>query len=415
MINVFYDSYRILFLVYSDGAFLKQAMSDVFIEEKNRAHTTKICYGVLDRDTEFEYVFSRLCDKRPKQAVRIILKIAMYSIKYLKTAPYAVVDAAVELIKKLGKGGTAGFVNAFLRKYVSYEIEEPADETMKLSVKYSYPVFAVKRLCADYGKETAEKIMGADSEMTTVRFDSSVCGEEYLGNKRFAYEKTPFFNTFFVKGFKRDADFDKGVYTFQSVGSAAICDMVEGGKTLLDACAAPGGKSVNLADKFDSVTSFELHEHRTELIRDYARRMNKTNITAVNKDSSVYDEEYSEKFDSVLCDVPCSGYGVVKDNPDIKLRRTEEDVEKISATQSKILETCSHYVKKGGYLYYSTCSVFKSENEGVCMEFLRKHPEFAECGTKPELDCLKMKVGVAFLPHISFGAGFYFCKFKKSE
>ena len=415
MINVFYDSYRVLFLVYSDGAFLKQAMSDVFIEEKNRAHTTKICYGVLDRDIEFEYVFSKLCDKRPKQAVRIILKIAMYSIKYLKTAPYAVVDAAVELIKKLGKGGTSGFVNAFLRKYASYKMAEPADETQRLSVKYSYPIFAVKRLCSDYGMETAEKIMGADSEMTTVRFNSSVNGEEYLEDKRWIYEKTPFFNTFFVKGFKRDSDFDKGIYTFQSIGSVAICDMVGNGNALLDACAAPGGKSVNLADKFNTVNSFELHEHRVELIKDYARRMNKTNITAVCKDSSIYDEEYSEKFDTVLCDVPCSGYGVVKDNPDIKLRRTEGDVEKISETQLKILETCSRYVKNGGYLYYSTCSVFKSENESVCLEFLRKHADFAECETEPKLNHLKMKAGVSFLPDLSFGAGFYFCKFKKSE
>ena len=224
-----------------------------------------------------------------------------------------------------------------------------------------------------------------------------------------------FSTLFFVKGFKRDSDFDKGIYTFQSIGSVAICDMVGNGNALLDACAAPGGKSVNLADKFDTVTSFELHEHRVELIKDYARRMNKTNITVVCKDSSIYDEEYSEKFDAVLCDVPCSGYGVIKDNPDIKLRRTEGDVEKISETQLKILETCSRYVKRGGYLYYSTCSVFKSENESVCLEFLRKHADFAECETEPKLNHLKMKAGVSFLPDLSFGAGFYFCKFKKSE
>ncbi len=413
MLNVFYDSYRILFLVYSEGAFLKQAMSDVFIEEKNRAHTTKICYGVLDRDIEFEYVFSKLCEKRPKQAVRIILKISMYSLKYLKTAPYAVVDTAVELIKKLGKGGMAGFVNAFLRKYLSKTVEEPTGETERLSIKYSYPIFAVERLLNDYGKETAEKIMNADSEMTTVRFNSDVNGEEYLQKKRWNYEKTPFENTFFVKGFKRDTDFDKGVYTFQSIGSAAICDMVEGGDSLLDACAAPGGKSVNLADKFASVTSFELHPHRVELIKEYAARMGKTNISAINKDSSVYDERYKETFDAVLCDVPCSGYGVVKDNPDIKLRRTEADVEEISATQLKILEACSGYVKKGGYLYYSTCSVFKSENERVCLEFLCKHGEFAECEVEPKMNFEKTKVGISFLPHLSFGAGFYFCKLKR--
>lgn len=413
MLNVFYDSYRILFLVYSEGAFLKQAMSDVFIEEKNRAHTTKICYGVLDRDIEFEYAFKVLCDKRPKQAVRIILKIAMYSLKYLKTAPYAVVDTAVELIKKLGKGGTAGFVNAFLRKYISKQIPLPENEIEKLSVEYSYPVFAVKRLIDDYGTETAKEIMNSDSEMTTVRFNSDTDGEKYLTDRRWEFQKTPFKNTFFVKGFKRDEDFDKGIYTFQSIGSVAICDMVESGESLLDACAAPGGKSVNLADKFSSVTSCELHPHRVKLIEEYAERMKKTNIVAINADSSVFDERFENKFDAVLCDVPCSGYGVIKDNPDIKLRREEKDIEDIYYTQRKILQNCSKYLKKGGFLYYSTCSVFKSENEKVCLDFLNENKDFEAVEISSQLGHKQMKVGVSFLPNLSYGAGFYFCKFKK--
>lgn len=413
MLNVFYDSYRILFLVYSDGAFLKQAMSDVFIEEKNRAHTTKICYGVLDRDIEFEYALKVLCDKRPKQAVRIILKIAMYSLEYLKTAPYAVVDTAVELIKKLGKGGTAGFVNAFLRKYISNSVSMPSDEIEKLSVEYSYPVFAVKRLIGDYGIEIAKEIMNADTEMTTVRFNSDIDGEKYLTERRWAFQKTPFNNTFFVKGFKRNEDFDRGIYTFQSIGSVAICDMVEGGENLLDACAAPGGKSVNLADKFSTVTSCELHPHRVKLIEEYAERMKKANVSAINADSSIFNEKFENKFDAVLCDVPCSGYGVVKDNPDIKLRREEKDIADIYSVQRKILQNCSKYLKKGGFLYYSTCSVFKSENEKVCLDFLNKNKDFKAVEIHSELEHKQMKVGVSFLPHLSYGAGFYFCKFKK--
>lgn len=413
MLNVFYDSYRILFLVYSDGAFLKQAMSDVFIEEKNRAHTTKICYGVLDRDIEFEYALKVLCDKRPKQAVRIILKIAMYSLEYLKTAPYAVVDTAVDLIKKLGKGGTAGFVNAFLRKYISNSVSMPSDEIEKLSVEYSYPVFAVKRLIGDYGIEIAKEIMNADTEMTTVRFNSDIDGEKYLTERRWAFQKTPFNNTFFVKGFKRNEDFDRGIYTFQSIGSVAICDMVEGGENLLDACAAPGGKSVNLADKFSTVTSCELHPHRVKLIEEYAERMKKANVSAINADSSIFNEKFENKFDAVLCDVPCSGYGVVKDNPDIKLRREEKDIADIYSVQRKILQNCSKYLKKGGFLYYSTCSVFKSENEKVCLDFLNKNKDFKAVEIHSELEHKQMKVGVSFLPHLSYGAGFYFCKFKK--
>ena len=411
MLNLFYDSYRVLQNVYSSGAYIKQSLSDTPIEEKNRAHTTKICYGVLDKDISLEYELSTLCDKRPKLAVRIILKMGMYSIKYLGTAVYAVVDNLVELSKKLGKGGTAGFVNAFLRKYSKTKIDLPTQKIKRLSVEYSYPEFAVKNLVEAYGEERAIGIMSADTERTAVRFNYGVDGENYLSDRRWVYEKTPFENTFFVNGFKRNEDFDEGIYTFQSIGSVAICDVVEGGETILDACSAPGGKSVNLADKFKEVTSFEIHPHRVGLIESYAKRMKKQNITAIEKDSSVYDCNYEEKFDAVLCDCPCSGYGVIKDNPDIKLRKTEENVSELNKIQYAILSTCSKYVKKGGSLYYSTCSVFKSENEDICIEFLKYNPEFEAVEIESKLVSEKMKVGISFFPDKSFGAGFYVCKF----
>ena len=414
MLTLFYDSYRVLTEVYSGGAFIKQALNDIQIDEKNRSHLTKICYGVLDKDIALEYDISALCDKRPKQAVRTLLKIGMYSVGYLKTAVYAVTDNLVELVKKLGKGANAGFVNAFLRKYAKYERALPTDTVKNLSVKYSYPEFAVKRLLNEYGRDIAERIMSADEERTAVRFNLGIDGENYLNERRWAYEKTPFENVFFVKGFKMDEDFYKGVYTFQSIGSVAICSAVDGGKSLLDACSAPGGKSVNLADKFESVTAFEIHQHRVKLIQDYALRMNKKNVLAIQKDSSVLDENYVEKFDAVLCDCPCSGYGVIKDNPDIKLRRTPEDIINLTQIQYEILSTCSKYVKKGGSLYYSTCSVFKSENEDVCGKFLKFNKDFTEEIITSPLAHLKMKRGISFLPDLSFGAGFFICKFTKN-
>ena len=415
MINALYDAYRVLFKVYSEGAFIKQALADTPIEELNRAHTVKLCYGVLDKDVELTYYLSVLCDKNPKQAIRIILKESFYAIKYLKTAPYAVVDNAVELTKKLGKGGNAGFVNAVLRKFSKTEIDLPKDEFKRLSVEYSYPEWLVKTLVKDYGKQRAVSIMSADSERTSVRFNGGVDGEKYLSDRLWMYEKTPFDDCFFVKGFKRDEDFDKGVYTFQSIGSVAICGVVGGGEKLLDACAAPGGKSVNLSDKFDEITSCDVHEHRVNLIKEYAERMGKTNITAILKDSTVADESFVEKFDTVLCDVPCSGTGVLKDNPDIKLNRTAENVAELIATQEKILSVCAEYVKKGGYLIYSTCSVIKDENQGVIKKFLSKNADFKEVVTDSPLPHERIEVGLNFFPDVSFGAGFFVCKLQKAE
>ena len=139
MINWFYDCYTVLNKVYSDKSFFKQALANTPIEEKNRALTVKTCYGVLDKDIELSYYISALTDKTPKLAIRTILKISMYAINYLNKAPYAVIDNAVEITKKLGKKGASGFVNAFLRKFSTIKIELPKDKISYLSVKYSYP------------------------------------------------------------------------------------------------------------------------------------------------------------------------------------------------------------------------------------------------------------------------------------
>ena len=127
MINCFYDCYQILNKVYSDKAFIKQAINSTFIEEKNRSLTIKTCYGVLDKDIELSYYIKKLTEKNPKLVIRTILKIAMYSIKYLQKKPYAVTENAVELTKKLGKKGASGFVNAILRKFATSKIDFPKE------------------------------------------------------------------------------------------------------------------------------------------------------------------------------------------------------------------------------------------------------------------------------------------------
>ena len=159
MINWFYDCYQILNKVYGEGAFIKQAISSTFIEEKNRALTVKTCYGVLDKDIELSYYLKYLAPKTPKLAIRTILKVAFYALKYLNKKPYAVTENAVELTKKLGKAGAGGFVNATLRKFIKTEFILPTDLAENLSIKYSYPLFAVKELLEFYGKEKTEKIM----------------------------------------------------------------------------------------------------------------------------------------------------------------------------------------------------------------------------------------------------------------
>ena len=170
MINYFYDAYTILNKVYSEKSFLKQAISSTIIEEKNRSLTIKTVYGVLDKDIELSYYISALTEKSPKLVIRTILKISMYAVKYLSKAPYAVIDNAVELTKKLGKKGASGFVNAFLRKFTATNIALPNEKIKNLSIKYSYPEFAVKRLLKDYSEDEAIKIMSFENSGSYLSF-----------------------------------------------------------------------------------------------------------------------------------------------------------------------------------------------------------------------------------------------------
>lgn len=414
MVNLFYDSYRILLRVYSDKAFIKQAINSEVVEPINKNTVIKICYGVVEKDIELEYIIKSLCDKRPKLPVRILLKISIYCIKYLQKAPHAVTDSAVELCKKLGKSGMSGFLNAILRKYIKNpQVALPKNQIDFLSIKYSFPKFAVENLIADYGMDLAVKIMEYDLPHTFLRFADEIDGGEYLDLLGKQFECTPFKNTFMLKNFTREEGFFEGKYTFQSIGSVAICNAIEGGDSLLDCCAAPGGKSIALTNKFNTITACELHPHRAELIKDYAERMKVNNLSIQVKDATVYDPNFKEQFDVVLCDAPCSGFGVTLDNPDIRINREYENIEQLTEIQLKILNNVAKYVKSGGFLYYSTCSIFKKENDKTVEKFLSDNNSFKVVSLNSPLNHLTMQYGLQFLPNLSFGAGFYLCKMQK--
>ncbi len=403
--NPIYDPFLILSKVYANGAHLKQAIADTYIEEQYRGRTVKIAYGVLEKDGYFDACIRYYAPKAPKLAVRTILKISLYMLLFMDKKRYMVTDCAVDLCKKLGKSGVSGFVNAFLRRFDKEKVDSAIREDW---VRYSYPQFAYEMLEREYGARAAA-IATATSSGVSVRFERGA--ERYEDRQKIS---TPFENNYLFENFVRDEGFDRGEYTFQSVGSIAICEVVAPCERLLDSCAAPGGKSVLLSKKCGQVTSFELHPHRVSLIEQYARRMGVENIAPLQKDSSIFDREYEEKFDGVLCDAPCSGFGTVSENPDIKLFRKKEDIVALGKTQRAILNTVGRYVKKGGALYYSTCSIFEAENDGVVADFLKANEEFTAAQIDSPLSHEKKKYGLQFLPDTAYGAGFYVCKLIKS-
>lgn len=405
MTNPLTDPFLILSKVYKEGAYLKQAISSTPVEPLNKARTVKICYGVMERNLWLDTVIAQNAQKPPKQTVKIILKIAIYMLECMGKHDYMVVDHAVQLTKKLGKEGAAGFVNAFLRSYKLPELPERTDE--RLVLECSAPLWLVKKLRRSY-KGEAENILKAESPGVCVRFERGA--EKYLDK---SHTDTPYDGVYIFKNFVRDEGFFAGDYTFQSVGSVAIASAISPVDSVLDACAAPGGKSVLLAKKCNSVTSCELHAHRVELINAYAQRMGAENITAMQADSAEFNADFESRFDAVLVDAPCSGTGVINENPDIKLFRKESDISELSQLQLKILNNCARYVKSGGTLYYSTCSILPEENDSVAHDFLEGNPDFELSIPDSPLCHNVTKYGLQFLPHISLGAGFYLTKFTK--
>ena len=405
MTNPLTDPYLVLSKVYQDGKYLKQSLAETPIEFLNKPRTVKICYGVLEKDIYLSAIISHNTQKPPKAAVRLVLKIALYMLEFMEKHGYMVVDNAVTLVKKLGKDGAAGFVNAFLRSYKLPPVPEKMDE--RISLETSSPLWLVKKLRRSYKSEAAE-ILSAPSHGVCVRFERGA--EKYLEKP---HEETPFENVYIFRNFTRDENFEKGDYTFQSVGSVAICSAVEGCGKLLDACAAPGGKSVLLSKKCKEVTACEIHPHRLALIEAYKSRMGAENITTRLADSSEFIPEYEGAFDAVLCDAPCSGMGVINENPDIKFFRKKEDIASLSALQLKILSNCSQYLKSGGKLYYSTCSILPEENDSVIYNFLESVKGFKVSPIESPLAHRKTKFGLQFLPNISLGAGFFIAALEK--
>ena len=366
----------------------------------------RLCYGVLENYGYLGLCLDSVAKKRPKFPVALAMKISLYARLFSDMPPSVCVNEAVELVKLLGKGEQKNFVNAALRAFDPQRVVLPEGEE-GLAIRSNFPPFAVREIVKTYGPR-AESILLARSGGVSVRF---VRGEKaYLAQP---HVPTPFPHLYLFEKFTRDEGFFRGDYTFQSVGSVAICGVVEPCARLLDACAAPGGKSVLLAEKCGSVVACDVHPHRVALIESYVARMGAANVEARLLDSSSFEPAFEAAFEGVLVDAPCSGLGTVAENPDLPLRKEEGGMPALKTLQIQILENCARYVKPGGTLYYSTCSILREENDGAVSAFLKAHGEFSAEAAESPLPHEKTECGLQFLPDAAYGAGFYVAKLRR--
>ena len=384
------EAYHALSDIYLKGSWIGEAIKryDALLSDKG---AYRLVYAVVEREFLSEYRISRLTEKAPKMAVKLLLKMGMTLSDEFSMPDYAAVSAVVETAKKVGKAGVCGFLNAVLRRYVREGKDlYPSDPDQRLSVLSNRPLWLVKRYEKELGQEAEERLLAKPTVKTHVRPAFSFgCDalRDILTQRNVAFEQTEY--GFYIGEVGVLSDLLKeGRATVMSYGSLDVCANVPyTGGTILDLCAAPGGKSVFLAEKFGAeVVSCDVYEHRVELIRKYAQRMNVPTVKPTVWDGTVLKEEWKQSFPTVLLDAPCSGFGSLASNPDVVLNRTESDLAAIVRTQRTLIDRAAEYVAAGGALVYATCSDLPSEDEIVVKELLKKRENFSlekQCYTDP--------------------------------
>lgn len=425
MNKAFVYSYNCLNEIYKNKAYSEIALNNCLLgaNAKDKPLITKIVYGVLDNSANIDYIISQFA-KSIKPSARLALRIGVYCLNYLSIPNYAVINDTVELAKVTGKIQLVAFVNATLRS-ISRAIDEktiayPTKTDEYLSVYYSFPLFAVKMLIKQYGKETTEKILAYKFNTNThLRINLlKTTMEDFtalLDENCILHYPSPLPDCLYCKGNLQSIPTD--LYTNMSLGSCIIARSLhtEGEAKVLDLCSAPGGKAVYIAslNSQAKITACDLYPHKISLIKNYAKRIGVDDrITAQVSDASVYNPDFECAYDYVLCDVPCSGLGVFYSKPDIKLNRTKESIDELTVLQMKILCNAAKYVRSGGVIVYSTCSILREENDNIVGLFLKEHPDFAkdklDITVKPHDDFKKQ-----FLPPVDDCEGFFVARIIK--
>lgn len=352
------------------------------LPEKDRALASRIFYGTLQNYEYCRQAWMRFAKRKVSCKVGVLLTFSVYQLLFLDRVPqYAVIDEAVRLASKISKP-TASFVNAILRKVQKEGMNLPENEEEALALKTSLPLWLIRMWKAQYGWQKA--VQFAEASLATHPVFASLNPlritpedmktvenwQKDAESPLYIYPGTAVFQDPLYKEGKISI-LDPGSYACASYGEARP------NETVMDLCAAPGGKTMIMAEQMEStghVHAYELHEHRARLIENEAKRLHLDNISVETGDSTRPLDV--EEADLVLCDVPCSGYGVLARKPDMKLTLKPEDMDTLIPLQYSLLCNGADSVRKGGRIVYSTCTLNKKENEKQVDRFLKEHPDF---------------------------------------
>ena len=428
--------------VTENGAYaslcLNEKLTRSGLSAADRRLVARLAYDTLEHLLYLDHALDQLMAKPDTDIkLRNILRLGACQILLEERIPEsAATNTAVMLCRELGMEGLGGVCNGILRNLIRKKDElvwpDPAAEPIKArSIRYSVPEWLVKQLDADWGEETANALMAChQQEAVTVRPNMTrmddAAFEKLLEKKVWGHEKAAVPHAWHIRDMAdigQDADFLGGNMSIQSESSMMACMALEPkrGMQVLDACAAPGGKSCLIAEMMGGtgrVQAWDKHEHRVALITAQQKRRGLDNIRPMTRDALKLREDMIKTMDAVLLDAPCSGLGTMADKPDVKLRVQPENVAELVATQKELLETCCQYVKPGGIMVYSTCSVLRDENDRQIAAFLERHPEFKLEKLPeaiPEQFRTHAETGLQLLPHRDGTEGFYIARMKRSR
>ena len=361
-----------------DSAFDKNNSSD-------NAFISKLVLGVIERRLTLDYILKPYLNSRPKPKVRILLYMGVYQLYFMDKVPSnAAVNESVELAKAVGCGYYTKLINAVLHKVDSNRID--IDTIDDLSARYSCPESLIKMWQKHYGEDNTLKILGEINNIAPV---FAVPNTLFVDEEELLYELMDEkaeceITSEVVKinshiNVKKSRAFKNGLYHIQDLSSFNCAKVLkaEEGQTVIDVCSAPGGEAFTVAERMNNsgeVYALDLNNNRVELIKEGAERLGINIIKAAVNDAGVYNPDLP-KADRVLCDVPCSGFGIIRRKPEIRYKSLD-DIKGLYGIQYNILKTSAEYLKRGGRLVYSTCTLNKNENEKIAERFIKEDKRF---------------------------------------
>lgn len=367
------------------------------LSEKDKAFISELVYGIISMKLTLDEIIKKYSNIKIKKIsiwILNVLRMGIYQIIFLDKVPKsAAVNESVNLAKRYGHKASSNFVNAILRKINKSDYDELfliKNDIERISKTRSMPEWIIEELLKDRKIEEVDEIcknlnnrpkvqIRVNTLKTTKQELETILQKEDINYSEI--EEMPNFLDTNIKNIENFEYFKKGYFTVQDISAGLTAEILspEENEIILDACAAPGGKTTYMAELMKNkgeVIAWDIHKHRVDLIKENANRLGIDIIKAETQDSTKFNPKYENYFDKILLDVPCLGIGVIKRKPDIKWQKSEKDIQEIVDLQFKILENISRYLKPGGFLVYSTCSILKEENEEQIEKFLEKHSEY---------------------------------------